>query len=1206
MHLYSVKLQKPGAITCAVSGSFSAPKKQEIVVSRGKILELLRPDEEGKVQTILSVEVFGVIRDLRAFRLTGGSKDYIVVGSDSGRIVILEYNAEKNMFEKVHQETYGKTGCRRIVPGEYLAVDPRGRAVMIGAVEKQKFVYVLNRDTAARLTISSPLEAHKSHTVCYSMVALDVGYENPLFACLELDHGEADQDHTGEAASDTDKMLILYELDLGLNHVVRKSAEPVSRSAHALIPVPGDQSGPGGVLVCSENFITYKNIEHPEITVPIPRREDMDIGRGLMVVSYAVHKQRDMFFFMVQSECGDLYKVTLDHAGGEVKGIEVKYFDTVPVANSICVLKTGFLFVASEFSNHKLYQFQALGVDNEDLITGEVELNGRSHPIFKPRPLKNLWLFDDIDSLAPITDFDVVDLYQEGTPQIVTLTGRGPQSSLRVLRHGLAVSNLATETLPGKPFAVWTARQSLQDEFDKYIIVSFVDGTIVLEIGENIAETTTSGILGSVKTIAIGQFGENGIIQVHPDGIRHIQEGTRVSEWRTPGKKTIDKAAINERQVVIALSGGELIYFELDQTDSLREVEKRDMGQDIACITVGPVPEHRLRSRYMAVGFYDKTVHIMSLDPEDCMKVLSRQTVDAEPHSLCMAEMMSPNDSTAKSLYVFIGLHNGLLVRSLLDSITGELSAARMRFLGTRRVELFKTKIKGSVAVLALSSRTWLSYNYQNKFYTTPLSHEPFEYTAGFTSGECPEGLVAIAENRLHILNIERLGETFNQTVFPLTNTPRKFVVDPETNRLVIIETDHNALVDSEKKQSQPQDMEVDGQQNGNAEELPEREFGAPKTAPNSGKWASYIRVFDPRMTPPTEEEEEEEQPPGVTTDLLELPANEAAFSMTWCKFAKDEQKYLIVGTAKDLQLFPKRSCDSGYLHTYRVVDEGRRLELVHKTPVEDVPGALIPFQGRLLAGVGRLLRIYEIGKAKLLRKCENKAIPNFVTKLEAYGDRIYVGDITESFHFVKYKRSENKMTIFADDTTPRWITAATRLDYYTMAGGDKFGNFFVCRLPQDVDDNDVDDEASGNRWIWERGYLNGAPNKIQEAIQFHLGEVITGLKKTTLVPGGTEVIVYSTVMGSIGVFIPFSSKEDEEFFSTLEMQMRETNPPLCGRDHLVYRSFYFPVKDVVDGDLCEQFISLEAAKQRSVAEELEMMPSAVSKKLEDIRNFVL
>ena len=57
-----------------------------------------------------------------------------------------------------------------------------------GAIEKQKLVYILNRDAAARLTISSPLEAHKSHTLVYHAVGVDVGFENPMFACLEMDY----------------------------------------------------------------------------------------------------------------------------------------------------------------------------------------------------------------------------------------------------------------------------------------------------------------------------------------------------------------------------------------------------------------------------------------------------------------------------------------------------------------------------------------------------------------------------------------------------------------------------------------------------------------------------------------------------------------------------------------------------------------------------------------------------------------------------------------------------------------------------------------------------------------------------------------------------------------------------------------------------------------------------------------------------------
>lgn len=69
---------------------------------------------------------------------------------------------------------------------------------------------------------------------------------------------------------------------------------------------------------------------------------------------------------------------------------------------------------------------------------------------------------------------------------------------------------------------------------------------------------------------------------------------------------------------------------------------------------------------------------------------------------------------------------------------------------------------------------------------------------------------------------------------------------------------------------------------------------------------------------------------------------------------------------------------------------------------------------------------------------------------------------------------------------------------------------------------------------------------------------------------------------------LPFTSREDVDFFLHLEMHLRQDHPPLCGRDHLSYRSAYFPVKDVIDGDLCEQFAQVTPARARArTAEEL-------------------
>jgi len=74
-----------------------------------------------------------------------------------------------------------------------------------------------------------------------------------------------------------------------------------------------------------------------------------------------------------------------------------------------------------------------------------------------------------------------------------------------------------------------------------------------------------------------------------------------------------------------------------------------------------------------------------------------------------------------------------------------------------------------------------------------------------------------------------------------------------------------------------------------------------------------------------------------------------------------------VVGTAKDLNLHP-RTCSQGFIHVYRIAEAGQ-LQLLHKTPVEDVPSALCPFQGRLLVGVGKALRIYDMGKKKIAAK---------------------------------------------------------------------------------------------------------------------------------------------------------------------------------------------------------------------------------------------
>lgn len=105
-----------------------------------------------------------------------------------------------------------------------------------------------------------------------------------------------------------------------------------------------------------------------------------------------------MYFFLVQSEQGDIFKMTFETEDEAVSEIKLKYFDTVPTATAMCVLITGFLFVARDLAN------------------------------------------DD-------------------TAQLYLLCGRGPRLSLRVLRHGLEVSEMSVSELPGNSNAVWMVKK---------------------------------------------------------------------------------------------------------------------------------------------------------------------------------------------------------------------------------------------------------------------------------------------------------------------------------------------------------------------------------------------------------------------------------------------------------------------------------------------------------------------------------------------------------------------------------------------------------------------------------------------------------------------------------------------------------------------------------------------------------------------------
>lgn len=141
--------------------------------------------------------------------------------------------------------------------------------------------------------------------------------------------------------------------------------------------VPGGSDGPSGVLVCCENYILYKNLQdQPDIRCPIPQRQNDldDAERSMLIVCSSMHKTKvskqcfipsavamsnsflllsrllsypqHMFFFLLQTEQGDIFKVTLDTDDDLVSNIDNVF---------LAVHFKRHLFVAGYQNTHQIF-----------------------------------------------------------------------------------------------------------------------------------------------------------------------------------------------------------------------------------------------------------------------------------------------------------------------------------------------------------------------------------------------------------------------------------------------------------------------------------------------------------------------------------------------------------------------------------------------------------------------------------------------------------------------------------------------------------------------------------------------------------------------------------------------------------------------------------------------------------------------------------
>lgn len=1187
MHLYHLTVQPPTLITHLLCGSFTGtPKQQEIVLIRGdRFIETVKINS-GRLEQLKTLggtgsngfssaavqPIFGTVRSIALLKVPGDSnRDYLVVGSDSGATVILTLKSSGTegfwRWERVAGMTHGRSGSRRAIPGQMVAVDPRGRALITAALESRKFAHSIGR-SEDKLTLSSPLESHRPDHLCQSLVALDSGIEHhPAFATIEfnfheLDSRQLDSPKAPIQLNDEQKHLCYYEFDQGLNSLVRKWSEPIPFDSQLIVPVPGGSDGPGGILLFSPGKIFYhrpgansQNIS--DFTLNLPKSH-----QNCLLTAWSLVKTKSVFFFFLQFEGGDIFKLKFT----EGSKFSLKYFDTLPDAVGMVVLRSGHLFLAAQNGpSHRLYQITGLGDDEPgqpEFISGAT--NNEELIILKHEELVNLVECDNIPHFGSITGGNISNLGGEESPQIYLSHKESNGASVSITRWGTALQELLalefpeTENITG----AWSSEAG-------HLLLSMKDSSVLLSIdleqsSVEQADPETDSFASSLQlnssTLTAGHLDTNDenslapFVQIHPLGIQLIHSALR--EWSPGHNKTIRCATFNGRQIVLALDSLEMIRVSFDpSTGALNEESRAEESFPIPIdhITIAPLLKGRKTSRWLAMGtIEDSAIRILDLDAPDGPEVTAIQALTSSPTSLKLSR-------ENMNLILHVGLAGGILIRFVVDEQSGSLISPSSRFIGGDFVKISDSFVDGSI--LALGNRPWwISRDHMNRPLNSPLFYSLIQVACPFKS--IPSTFVAISEGSLKILSIQpgnSAGPFYRHNIeLPGPQVPRKMAMEPKSGLFAVAQMDRVSLFD-----------------------------------PFSGSIGTAIEFHD----------------------------GEVALACCFVAFQdQTNQIYLAVACARNFIVTPRSASDS-FIDLFPIDCKNVKLgPRVHRTPLEVPATSLQAFNGRLLVGVGNDLRMYELGRARLLRKSQCK-LGSPVVSIRTQGLRIYAGTARDSHTLITYRPDSNGLVPIADDPLPRGIISDCLLDYDTLAGCDRFGNFFIDRLPASISESLEQDRFLAGSGVGSeaREFLLAAPEKFERLAEFHIGDVITVLERIAWAgEAGREAIWYVSVSGAIGCFLPFPTKSLAAFAQSVEKALEatsfDTNPQnstispqidLLKRSHTAYRSCFSPVKSVIDGDLVERILCLAEDQQHALAQSIDQSLPEIKRKIEDLRRLI-
>ena len=325
--------------------------------------------------------------------------------------------------------------------------------------------------------------------------------------------------------------------------------------------------------------------------------------------------------FLVGCIDGSLHVLLLDVDGsgsassssltGKVN-IQVEYLGTTSIAHTLTYIDNGFVMVGSLYGDNQLIRLhtEPVPVESTEWIEGEPEKNdemmtdvGASSSSSSSSPKLSRPNFVEIVSIFPnlgsILDMAMIDLDRSGQCQVMTCSGAYQDSSLRIIRNGIGISEEASIELEGIQ-GVWGIHAHTKDEYHKYLVQTYASETRMLALEQEedseelaLAECEIDGFDANQRSVFVGNMGAQFLIQVTPESCRLVDADTSklIDQWR-PNGATITVATANPTQLLVA-TGKTVYLLTIDDSSKLRLEQQTTLDEEISCMDITPVSQRK-------------------------------------------------------------------------------------------------------------------------------------------------------------------------------------------------------------------------------------------------------------------------------------------------------------------------------------------------------------------------------------------------------------------------------------------------------------------------------------------------------------------------------------------------------------------------------------------------------------------------------------